>query len=40
VGREGLADEAPLHAFETVRAASKAHVLSGVAASSVTQDAF
>src|SRR5207244_8717980 len=40
VGREGLADEAPLHAFETVCAASEAHVLSGAVTSSVAQDPF
>src|SRR5262249_58545968 len=40
VGREGLADEAPRHACETVCAASEAHVLSGAATSSVAQDPF
>ena len=40
VGREGLADEARFHAFETVRAASEAHVLPGAAASRVAQDPF
>src|SRR5258705_13295866 len=40
MGREGLADEAPLHAFETVCAASEAHVLSGAVTSSVAQDPF
>src|SRR5258708_30386568 len=40
MGREGLADEAPLHAFETVCAASEAHVLSGAVTRSVAQDPF
>src|SRR5205807_1105778 len=40
VGREGLADEAPLHAFETVCAGSEAHVLPGAVTSSVAQDPF
>jgi hypothetical protein len=38
--REGLADEAPLHAFEPVCAASEAHVLAGAVTGSVAQDPF
>src|SRR5262249_17646266 len=40
VGRKGLADEAPLHAFETACAASEAQVLSDAVTSSVAQNPF
>src|SRR5207302_9796017 len=40
VRREGPADEAPLHAFETVRAGPEAHVLAGAVTRSVAQDPF